>query len=129
MTLQKSKESPAQKLQRILEENILTNAVQSEASEFRQELSRPEMRSVFKRYKQNLESLFRQFAGKDKSMDIKEFSKLLKAKNLLDGLLQRDELDRIFSKIQHEDDIGEIGEERHLELIYPEFLEVCLFCL
>mmetsp|Transcript_58765 Transcript_58765/g.187528 ORF Transcript_58765/g.187528 Transcript_58765/m.187528 type:complete len:206 (+) Transcript_58765:746-1363(+) len=132
----------SEKLDKLIVEQVLPNACQSDSGEFRNKLSEPLVSDVMTSYRTNLSKIFNSFSGADvssnasanktNSMNLKELSILLKKVGLMQkGFTMRD-VTQIFQLVQDSgddggDDGGE-GDDDDSELVFTEFLE-CIACI
>ena len=94
----------SQCLTKLLDENIIPFACRSDADRFRRDLSRLEVKAVFRRHRDRLQSLFKHWcvAGED-HMDTGRWRSFARDRNFLSEAFTEAELFSVFNKIQDEE--------------------------
>eukprot|EP00297_Palpitomonas_bilix_P023806 CAMPEP_0113900524 /NCGR_PEP_ID=MMETSP0780_2-20120614/20726_1 /TAXON_ID=652834 /ORGANISM="Palpitomonas bilix" /LENGTH=519 /DNA_ID=CAMNT_0000892995 /DNA_START=205 /DNA_END=1764 /DNA_ORIENTATION=+ /assembly_acc=CAM_ASM_000599 len=124
----------SERVEKLLAEHVMENSGKSDVEKFRKEVNSKETRAVFAQHRAKLEKIFKFYAAADKagggqankaeSINLKEFSGMVKDANLMgNGVIQSD-LPNIFGKVQQDEELGtEDIEDSESELCYPEFQE------
>ena len=130
-----------------LENKLLPYACRSDAHRFREELKDESVKGIFRKYRDKLQQLFKKYAKGDGAMDIKEFLKFIRDRQLINNSFSEDEFHNVFNKVQDDEGafhaaVGSLGLDEHghdegikgfklssklrkldQELSYPEFIE------
>eukprot|EP00899_Mesostigma_viride_P015806 jgi/Mesvir1/24226/Mv10937-RA.1 len=129
---------PCDQVRALLQDKVVRNAYQNTADLFRSQLSTEEVQTVFKEHRTKLIKVFKHFAANDKndfdhneSMNVAEFTQLLRAGGLMDTNLTQLMVAKIFSGIQQDEAGGGDAEGGSdgggaggaSEMVYSEFLE------
>jgi hypothetical protein len=115
----------SQCLEKLLDEFIIPYACRSDADRFRRDLSRMEVKAVFRRHRDSLQQLFKKWCiVGEEVMDASQFRSFARDRNFLSQAFTESELLSVFQKIQddegallasagglqlHHDDAKEVG--------------------
>jgi hypothetical protein len=130
-----------------LDDKLLPYACRSDAHRFREELKDDAVKAIFRKYRDQLQKLFKNYARGDGSMDTNEFLKFVRDRQLINNSFSLDEFYNVFNKVQDDEGafhaaVGSLGLDEHghdegiqgfklstklrkldQELNYSEFLE------
>jgi len=96
--------SLSQCLEKLLDEFIIPYACRSDADRFRRDLSRLEVKAVFRRHRDRLQQLFRHWCvSGGEVMDATQFRAFARDRNFISVAFTESELFSVFNKIQDEE--------------------------
>ena len=94
----------AQCLEKMLDEYIIPYACRSDADRFRRDLSRLEVKAVFRRHRDRLQQLFKKWCvDSSEVMDASQFRSFARDRNFISASFTETELFSVFNKIQDEE--------------------------
>ena len=85
------------------EQYIIIYACQSDADRFRQELDKLEVKAVFRRYRDRLQQIYKQFSGSKGFMDSADFVRLARDRGLIQPGLTESNVKNVFNRIQDDE--------------------------
>ena len=76
------------------------------------------MKGIFRKYRDKLQQLFKKYAKGDGSMNIKEFLKFIRDRQLINNSFSEDEFHNVFNKVQDDEGafhaaVGSLGLDEH----------------
>jgi len=112
----------ASRLEEFIHQDVQAKAARVDSDPFRKLLRDPLVDRVYRKHRRPLERIFAFYGGQDggMSINVEEFSLMLKQVGIMPQYLDQDEVAQLFQCIQKEE-IGE--EEGAAEMDYTEFLE------
>ena len=130
-----SKGTLSERLDRMMDEEVLPNACSVNTDVFRERLASDAVKAVFDKHKKNLKIIYKVFAADDNSdegalsqdtMNAQELVSFNREVKMIGPLLSEKAVRTIFAYVQQEEeelDEGEGGDVGDSEMVYAEFTE------